>query len=152
MRLLKEFVSQGYIDPLISKSVVHYMEKWEKSSLHAILDIHLLTEHEVADVSSRLFKVSRILDLRAHTFEVDVLRRLPFKLASEVEAIALGKDEYNQGNIILVVADPSQTESIEKIKNMLGCQITLGVAERSDILWAINEFYDLKDQVPSLFE
>lgn len=150
--LLELMIKSGIIDEDIGKALSAYQERWNVTCLQTILDTHTLTETQVADKIAQLMKVTRIIDLLELKHDPQIVRRLPFDLARQFEAVVINQDEYDPDSIMVVIADPTMTDCVNKIKELVVSRIVLGVAERSDILRAIHEFYELQDQLPTLME
>jgi hypothetical protein len=77
----------------------------------------------------------------------EALKIIGFRRARDWECVAVASD----GGLDLVLADPTQKERIGVLRRELNRELTLAVAERSDIVEAIDELFPLPDQLPSLF-
>ncbi len=139
-------------DHYITKSSRHaielYMSRWQVSAFEALLSAELMSESALANALARSLKLDRIYHLRTFHLAEDTLDIMTFKRAREWECLALvGED----GKLDMVFADPTREDRINEIKQGLKRDFTLSVAERSDIVRAVDELYPLSAQLPSLY-
>ncbi|MBP9707117.1 MAG: hypothetical protein KBD78_05690 [Oligoflexales bacterium] len=149
--LLDVFRQHKIIDPSIESIMKNYMEKWGCSCTQAILEIHLMSETELANHLAQIFNVTRILDIREFPYDKNVIRLLPYSFAKQRECLAISRDEFDHAAVTVVMADPSDIDAIENVKKILGGKVFFAVTERMDLNEAIDSFYSLEDQLPILF-
>lgn len=128
--------------------VERFMRTWGTSALDALLDTHLIPEAELANVLAQIMQIDRLYHVNTLTLAAEGLAVLPFRRAREWECLIVQGDA---GRLELVLADPTRGDRIAEIKQGLKCELTLSVAERSDIVRAIDELYPLAAQLPSLY-
>lgn len=128
-----------------------FMTRWQQSAVNAILLLHLLTEAELADAFSKLLKLPRVYALRHRRLEQAAAARLGFERARAWQCLPLLQEQGTSAHLEVVVADPTQKLRWAELERELGQQLTLSVAERSDIVAAIDELYPLSAQLPELF-
>lgn len=149
--LLDVFRQQKIIDPSIESIMQNYMKKWNCSCTQAILEIHLMSETELANHLAQIFNVTRILDLREFPYDKNVVRLLPYSFSKQYECLAISRDEFDHAAVSVVMADPSDIGATEEVKKILGGKVFFAVTERTDLNEAIDSFYSLEDQLPILF-
>jgi hypothetical protein len=107
-----------------------------------------MSEPGLANALARSLKIDRLHHLRSLTLAEDTLDIITFKRAREWECIAL---RGPKGELDVVFADPTRKDRIDEIKQGLKRDFTLSVAERTDIVRAVDELYPLSAQLPSLY-
>jgi hypothetical protein len=147
--ILTRLVKGGFITPTIRKTVEHFAKRWDVSHFHALLVTEVMPENDLADALATLCGVDRLFHVASLGIDEEALKIIGFKRAREWECIVL---ETEDGTLDLVFADPTQTERTQQLKQELKRDLTLAVAERSDIVGAIDELFPLSSQLPSLFK
>jgi len=151
--LLALLAQGGHITATGRRLAERFVARWDVSPYHALLMTRLFSEAELANTLSSLFQLSRLYNLSTLTLAKPALGVVGFERARAWECIPLVDDA---GRIDIVFADPTRKDRIDEIKQLLNQEtslgdITLAVAERSDIVRAIDELYPLSAQLPSLF-
>lgn len=137
--------------------VESYMNTWEVSALDALLSTHMMAEADLANALAKILKIDRLYHVHTMSIAEEALAVLPFKRARAWQCLVIRGSEradggtLTQGRLELVLADPTRSDRIIEIKQGLKQELTLSVAERSDIVRAIDELYPLSAQLPSLY-
>ena len=140
-----------YLTAINRQMLERFMLRWQMSAYHAIVTTHLITEAKLADAFAELLGVSRVFGLRDRRIHDAAVKKLGFRRSRLWECIPILNEHKELGGVELVVADPSQSERIAELRELLGEGLTLSVAERSDIVSAIDELYPLSAQLPGLY-
>jgi hypothetical protein len=148
-RLLDALVSDDSLSPAGRAMLERYMKTWGVSAFHAVLATELMSEAELANALARNLSLPRLYHLPTLMLAEEALAGVPFRRAREWECLPL---KGEGGGVELVLADPTRNDRIDEIKQGLRIEFTLAVAERSDILKAIDELYPLATQLPSLYQ
>jgi len=154
--LLALLAQEGHITATSRRLAERFVARWDVSPYHALLMTRLFSEAELAHTLSSLFQLERLYNLSKLTLARQASSVVGFTRARAWECIPLVNAA---GRIDLVFADPTRQDRINEIKQGLNHEaslsgpgdITLAVAERSDIVRAIDELYPLSAQLPSLF-
>ncbi len=146
--LLQLLEDQSYITESTRLRVTQYCQRWHVSPYDALLATHLFSETELADAVASLYAVPRVGQLSAWKIAEESLEIIPFHAARAWTCLLLRTAAPLP---VLVTADPSDAARISEIKQGLSGGMTLAVAERSDIVRAIDELYPLSAQLPSLY-
>jgi hypothetical protein len=124
-----------------------FVDTWHCSPLQAIIDTHLMTEPELANVLATMFQMDRLYSLKNHRVDQKSTELLSFKESKEHVAVLLAEES---GRYDLVVADPSDQEYIASLRSKATVSFTLAVCERREIIRAIDEKYPLVSQLPTI--
>jgi hypothetical protein len=145
--LLTLLVGGGHLSPSLKAIVAGYAQRWAISPFHALLETSVMDEADLADALGATLAIDRMYHLLGQPVDEEALKIIGFRRAREWECLALTSD----GGLDLVLADPTQKDRIGVLRRELNCELTLAVAERSDIVGAIDELFPLPAQLPSLF-
>ena len=127
-----------------------FMKRWDMSALHAILQTKLISESDLADAMARTLGLNRLFHCETLPVEPEALALVSFAKARRWECMPVSLTE-GRDRLELVVADPTRQERYRELSNELETELVLAVAERSDIVGAIDELYPLAEQLPELF-
>jgi hypothetical protein len=150
--LLARLVKGRFISSASRRMVERYVERWQVSPFHAILQTDVLPEPALADAMAEIYKVDRVFQVATLPVSREALRVVGFKRARTWHCLAVGDFEGRTGRFEIVLADPSQRGWIDQLKQELKRELTLAVGELSDIVKAIDELYPLAEQLPSFFD
>ena len=139
---------EDHVTETSRRLVERYMRTWSCSALDALIRTHVMPEAELANALASILKIDRVYHINTLTFADVSLAVLPFRRAREWVCLVVRQES---GQLELVIADPTRTDRISEIKQGLKMELTLSVAERSDIVRAIDELYPLSAQLPSLY-
>lgn len=146
--ILALLVKGGFLTPTIRRVVDAFAKRWDISPFHSLLITEVMPEHDLADALATLCSVDRLFHVASLGVDDEALKVIGFKRAREWECIALKTED---GGLDLVFADPTRLDRSRQLKQELKRELTLAVAERSDIVGAIDELFPLAAQLPSLF-
>lgn len=157
--LLDVLVENAYVSASVRSMLQNFMKRWSVSAYHALLLTEVLDEPRLTDALGECLGVDRLFNVQGMAAAEAANRAIGFRRAREWECIAVQSERMGdtQGGeascrIELVIADPTRHERIALLRRELACEMTLAVAELSDIVGAIDELYPLADQLPSLFK
>ncbi len=149
--LLKILHRAKYLSSSNVQILEQYLRRWSMSAYQAILKTQLLTESDLADALASSLELERIRLICNMNILPATLSILTFREARMWECIALERRNLEDKSFLkLVVTDPTKIRFFSILRERTGCDILCAVGERSDILRAINEFYSIEDQLPSL--
>ena len=103
----------------------------------ALTQMEYATPEEVAEALAKFHKVPYV-DLRSASIEDEVIELVPESVARENEVIPYAVDD---GTLRVLLADPFDLETIEKLRFILNQKIETALAPRQSILAAINKYY-----------
>lgn len=124
-----------------------FVNKWGGSAFHAVLECNLLTEEEVADALGQALQIDRIFSLENKEIPLESLKTISYENALTWEVLPLGVEHDNEKFLVLM-ADPTNHEILERVERLIEKPITISVSERSFVKKSINECYPLDLQLP----
>lgn len=139
---------RGLFSQATQKMAVGFMERWGVDAFRAIIETHLIEEGKIADIFAEEFKYPRLLRVRTLNVEAKVFEFITYDIA--LEHVVFPFELKSDGVLKVAFADPSSGERLAKIKALVARQIEPHVAERSEIISAIQKHYPLSKQLPSL--
>lgn len=139
---------EDHITETNRRQVERYMRTWGVSALDALLKSHVMPEPELANALAVILKLDRVYNVGTMTLAEESLTVVPFRRAREWCCLVARSES---GKLELVLADPTRVARISEIKQGLKKELALSVAERSDIVRAIDELYPLSAQLPHLY-
>ena len=116
----------------------------------ALLETHVFDESQLTDLLASLMKIDRIYNVSTLSVSTDLLASLPYELALKFECLPLNLSHAGGQKHEVLFADPTDEEAQVRLRQLLGCELSLAVGERSDIVNAINRLYPVERQLPSL--
>jgi hypothetical protein len=146
--ILEILEKSGQITPTIRRMIESFAAKWRISPFHALLQTEVMNETALADALALALGIDRLFQVQSLPPAEEALHIIGFRRAREWECMAF---QAESGRLDLTCADPTQKDRIGVLRRELNCELTLAVAERSDIVGAIDELFPLADQLPSLF-
>ena len=149
--LLEMLGDLGEVTPGTAAMLRAYEKRWGISIFQALLETNLLEPSILADTMARELGIDRIYQVAHLQIAPEVLRQIPYDSAKTLECIALGPSVLRPGYAEVAIANPFDRKATEQIKGYFEGEIILAVAERNDILRAIDELYSLQDQLPGFF-
>ena len=102
-----------------------------------LVELEYATPEEVAESLAKFHKIPYV-DLRSHTIADEVIELVPESVARENEVIPFSSED---GALRVLLADPFDLETIEKLRFILNQKIETALAPRTAILAAINKYY-----------
>ncbi len=104
-----------------------------------LVDLGFINEHDMATFLGRQLNLPYI-EIEKQLVDTDIVRMIPGAMARRVIALPLYKDKEA---LVVAMADPLNIFGLDDIKKATGNEIRQVVATRSDILKAINRYYDV---------
>ncbi|MGA9767551.1 MAG: DUF3616 domain-containing protein [Blastocatellia bacterium] len=104
---------------------------------HSLVEENLVTEESLRDLMSRTFQI-RTIDLKTAQVDQEIASKFPPRLARDHQIYPAGREGEN---LILAVADPTDSAAIEEAKRQLGMPAVVRLATSSDILEQIDRHY-----------
>ena len=141
--------SQSLVSESTRSLIERYMDAWNVSSYDALLDCHILSEKQIASVIASHLNISYILSVTENEVEkANSFSHLNYDKARMLRAILV--TPLGESNPFLVVADPS-LDGLKDFFESLPFSCRLAIGEKSMIATWIDDFYPIKQQLPSLF-
>lgn len=103
------------------------------------VDLGFINELNLASFLGRQLNIP-FIEIEKQLIDTDTVRLIPGSMARRLTAIPLYKE---QGALVVAMADPLNIFGIDDIQKATGKDIRLAVATRSDILRAIDRYYDV---------
>jgi hypothetical protein len=125
-----------------ARLVRSYCEKWKVTGFLGLLETHLFTETELADILAHCLKMDRIYSVMLpHEEEREFL--IPYEKASLEECLVLPSFRDKKAHEA-ILSDPTDRRKIAELR-ALGVSI-FSVGERTEIKKAIQDYYPLGEQ------
>lgn len=144
--ILEVLRKRGLLSGTSTRTILGFMSKWSIDSYHAVIETHVIDEARLADILSDEYRLNRLTRLRSVPIDKNALKYLEYHRAMTWEALPFrfGQD----GSLHVLIADPTNTDCIEYIKDKWNKAIVLFIAERSEIEIATQRNYPLPMQLP----
>ena len=135
-----------FTDLLLSEGVVSLDQLSDAESLaseqnvsvgDALVQLEYASPEEVAESMAKFHKIPYV-DLRSQQIADDVIELVPEAVARENEVIPFSNED---GALRVLMADPFDLATIEKLRFILNLRIETALAPRTAILSAINRYY-----------
>jgi len=137
---------QDFTDLLLQKGVISLDQLSEAENAakstganvgDVLVQMEYATPEEVAETLAEFNKIPYV-DLRSTKIADAVIERVPESVARENTVIPCDEED---GSLRILIADPFDLETIEKLRFILNCKIETALAPRSAIVEAINKYY-----------
>ncbi|MEY4630825.1 MAG: Type secretion system protein N-terminal domain [Pseudomonadota bacterium] len=157
MESVKALLERGILSPDQKTMVDGFCKRWNCSGFEALIETHMVQEVQFADHAAEILGLPRLRNLKQRKLlsNPGQLIPLPFarrKMAIVVDVIDPGPATLNQRRVFKVaVANPWDPHMINSLEEMLDGDIEYAVADRSDILDAIDRNYPFSDFVPEFW-
>ncbi|HZM89752.1 MAG TPA: DUF3616 domain-containing protein [Blastocatellia bacterium] len=106
----------------------------------ALIEERLATEENLRDLMSRTFQLP-VIDLSKAPIDEAVIAEFPGKLAREHHVLAVSKEAES---IVLAVADPTDVEAVEHVKNETRASLSIRLATLTQIRERVDRYYGPK--------
>jgi hypothetical protein len=148
--LLDILKRRGVLSPHMLKSIQLFVQKWDCTVHHAVVETHLVDESRLADILGEELQIPRYTRLRSFSIDQTPMKHLPYLLA--MKHFVLPLEIAPDVNVIKVaIADPTDENALSEVRKALEpWKVEIGVAERSEIESAIQRLYPLDLQLPHL--
>ena len=140
-------VAQSYTDLLLRQGVVSLDQLSEAEEVakttpgndigDALVRLEYATPEEVGEALAKFHKIP-FVDLRSASIDENVIELVPESVARENMVLPF-RDE--DGALTILIADPFDLETIEKLRFILNRKIETALAPKQSIAGAINKYY-----------
>lgn len=145
--LLSLLQSSGDLSQSNLQVLQRFMGRWESSLFDAIIETHIMSEERLADELARLFQVHRVLGIDRADFDESSFTLLSYSQAKKWRCLLLQGDHADE--LLVVAADPS-VKDLQEFVQTLPKSSRFAVAGKSVLEDAIDRFYPIEMQLPSL--
>lgn len=139
---------RGLFSLSTQKMAVGFMERWGVDAFRAVIETHLVEESKIADILCDELKMPRLSRVRTLHVEEDVFEFIAYDMALDYTIFPF--ELKNDGTLKVAFADPSSKQKLEKVQDLARRPVEPYIAERSEIISAIQRHYPLSKQLPSL--
>ena len=140
-RVMQEFTDLLLKQGVISLDQLSEAENVAKSTNANVGDVLVQMEYaspeEVAQAMAKFHKIPYV-DLRSTQISDAVIELVPESVARENTVIPCDEED---GTLRILIADPFDLETIEKLRFILNCKIETALAPKGAIVEAINKYY-----------
>jgi hypothetical protein len=149
--ILEILQKRGHLTATNVATIQRYASRWSLSHYTAILETNVLSEGTLAESIADCWAMPRLHQLQLLQIAHSTLERIPYPQARDIMCLPIGPHAAT-GRFAVVMADPTRGDLIQRVKALVGEELTLAVAERTDIVGTIDEFYPLSSRLPSIWE
>lgn len=142
-RLGEMLVAGGLIKEEQLKKALDEQKKRGGKVGEVLVDLGFVSEHDLATFLGRQLNLPYI-EIEKQLVDTDIVRLIPGAMARRVIALPLYKDKES---LVVAMADPLNIFGLDDIKKATGKEIRQVVATRSDILKAIDRYYDVSPAI-----
>ncbi len=114
-----------------------YAKQSNQNIAQALVRLQYASEEEVAEVTAQVFKLPYV-DLRSVSIGAEVVELIPESVARENSVMPFRE---SGGAMIVLLSNPADLETIEKLRFILNRPIQTMVASEKSILASINHYY-----------
>jgi hypothetical protein len=150
LKILDLFRAAGVISESTFEVVKKFAMTWGCSGAISLLETNVFDESQLADILASTLKIDRIYNVSNIAVNLDVLQRIPYQLSLKFECLPLNFCDLKGKKREFLFADPTDENAQAEIRHLLGCELSLAVGERSDIVNAIKRLYPVEMQLPSI--
>ena len=132
-----------------------FMKRWRVGCYDAITETKLVSEGRLKLELAEHFTLESVSSLTNLGDKISGLEFLPFIKACELVAIPIGLDSdssIKDKTLRVVMADPTADPEAKLLRHLTGCDVTLLVGEKCDIMRAIYSFYPPHEQLSELMK
>jgi MSHA biogenesis protein MshE len=113
-----------------------------------LIDLGYIAESNLLTLLSQQLNIP-YLNLKQHSIDPEVFKRIPEILARRFRAIALSAQN---GEVLIGMTDPSDIYTYDELQKVLKCPIKVAAISESDLLTYLDTGYRSSDQIDSLAE
>ncbi len=136
--LLNTFVEEGLITERQLQEARNVEIETGDPSYRFFRDRGLIPEERILAVMAEKLALSYVKDLSNANVPEDFVSKVPLRFARAYNLIGVDRRD---GRIVVATADPLDTDPMDEVEGMLGCEIEPVVADRSEITALINRSY-----------
>jgi len=149
--LLETLQKRGHLTATNVRTIQAFVQRWHVPAHVAVLETCVLDEASLAEAIADCYAMPRLVQLRQIKVSRVNLERIPYAEARRLEVLPVGPNSSN-GRFGVVMADPTDPARVAAVRDIIGEELTLAVADRTDIVGTIDEFYPLSGRLPSIWE
>ncbi|MBC7660392.1 MAG: hypothetical protein H7249_11890 [Chitinophagaceae bacterium] len=147
MNLLSDLEKADTISATNVRVIEKYCSRWGVSAYHALLQTHMLTEHDLADAIAETYSIDRVYSFDKNDLDLSVLRKVSYADAIRYQCCAPQRDE--KGSYLVYIVDPTNQTLMSFLSQHLD-GYRLVVVDLTLMARSIEEAYPLELQLPSL--
>ena len=157
MESVKALLERGVLSADQKSMIDGFCKRWSCSGFEALIETHMVQETQFADHAAEILGLPRLRNLKNRQIATNPGQLIPLPFARRNAAIVVevrdpGTATVNRHRIFKVaVANPWDSLMVNSLEDMLDGEIELAVADRSDILDAIDRNYPFSDFVPEFW-
>jgi len=121
-------------------------KKTGKKLGRTLIDLDYVSENDFLNFLSRQLQIPYI-DIAQYPRDEQVVIKLPESLARRFRVMLL---EYNDDNVLLAMADPTDLLGLDELTRILKKRIRQAVVKETDLLYAIDQAYRRTDEISEL--
>lgn len=147
MSLLLDLEKNEYISRTNVRVTEQYCARWGSSAYHALLETHVLNEHDLADAIAETYSVERAYSFDRQDVDYSILEKVSYAEALKYQCCVPQRDE--KGGYLVYIVDPTDSQLIAFLDETLIAYKAV-VVDLNLLLRSIEEAYPLEIQLPSL--
>ncbi len=138
----------GQILPETSEAVRRYAERWGVSHFNSILETHVMSELQLRDALARALRLAVCEEIEISSGLSVCPEILSYPLARENFWFLLRKTcEGTPVEFHLIASNPLNLKTIKDLPGIVGHHLTIEIAEKSEVVHAIDLHYPLHEQL-----
>lgn len=147
MSLLLDLEKNEYISRTNGRVIEQYCNRWGVSAYHALLETHVLTEHDLADAIAETYSVDRVYSFDKNDVDLQVLEKVSYAEALKYQCCVPQRDE--KGGYLVYIVDPTDQKLMSFLdENLIAYKLV--VVDLTLLMRSIEEAYPVEFQLPSL--
>lgn len=139
---------KGELSSTAYELVMRYIEKWQLSPFEVMLETHIFSEDRLADQLADVYQAQRVLSIDEMDLSSETFQFLDYQQAKKLRCMLIKSEDAV--HLLAVVADPTD-QNLQDFLDSLSVQCELAIAERTTLDEAIERYYPIEQQIPSLF-
>ncbi len=128
----------GFGQDKITEALEHQTERGGRIG-EILVSMKVVEPMDVVRALGRQLDLQVIEEIDVSAVDTELARRIPINFAKQQRVLPLGN---NDGEVVLVTADPLNTFALDDVRMLLECPIRPVIAEGQIILDGINRLYD----------
>jgi type IV pilus assembly protein PilB len=141
--------SRGVLSTSTQRVIRGFMDRWKVDGFRACIETNIVEESKMADILSDFMKLQRVARLPSRSVSHDVFKFVPYNLALEHTVFPF-EISSDGSKLKVAIADPTDPERLKSVAATTGKETIFFVAEKTEIVAAIQRYYPLAMQLPSL--
>lgn len=149
MSLLLDLERNEYLGRTNVRVIEQYCLRWGVSAYHALLETHVLTEHDLADAVAETYGAERVYSFDRADVDYHVLSRVSYAEAIQFQCCVPHRDE--KGCYLVYLVDPTDPKILAYLdQNLVAYKLV--VVDLTLLTRSIEESYPIEFQLPTLAE